>query len=204
MHGMRPQSILILLSCILLLVWAGCKKGKQYPTAPAPPTVKDPPPKAMQVAKGAADDDDDDDYEDDEPAGSGVGTGGARGGNLGRGGSMEAIAPARPRARVLTINGHPGGPKAEVFNAVTTNAMPNAAPCFAKAVSGGRTVSVVVRMTVGNSGSVESSTAVSGDKDPTLRKCLCDVVKRLTFPAFKGPKVTKNIPFTAVGGVPRQ
>lgn len=196
---------MILLSCILLLVWAGCKKGKQYPTAPAPPTVKDPPPKAMKVVKGADDDDDDDDdYDDDDPGGSPARTGRSRSGNLGGGGSMAAIVPARPRARVATINGHPGGPKAEVFNAVTTNAMPNAAPCFAKAVSGGRTVSVVVRMTVGNSGSVESSQAVSGDKDPTLRKCICDVVKRLTFPAFKGPKVTKNIPFTAVGGASGQ
>lgn len=112
------------------------------------------------------------------------------------------VAPARPAGgRIRTINGHPGGPKAEVFNAVTTNAMPNAAPCFAKAVSGGRTVSVAVRMIVGNSGAVESATAVSGDQDPVLRKCLCGVVKRLTFPAFEGPKVTKNIPFTAVGGV---
>ena len=68
-------------------------------------------------------------------------------------------------------------------------------------MGGGRTVSVVVRMTVGNSGAVVAATAVSGDKDPALRKCVCDVVKRLTFPAFEGPKVTKSIPFTAVGGL---
>jgi len=195
---MRPQSILILLGCVLLLAAAGCKKSQQYPTAPAPPTIKAPPPGPMKVV--AADDDDDlDDDDDDDGEDENIRrTPMGRLNNLGRGQAAPAITV--PRTRVLTINGHPGGPKAEVFNAVTTNAMPNAAPCFAKSVSGGRTVSVVVRMTVGNSGSVEEAKAVSGNTDPALRKCLCDVVRRLTFPAFKGPKVTKSVPFTAVGG----
>jgi len=198
---MRPQSILILVGCILVLGAATCRKGKQYPSAPAPPTIKDPPPRPMKIVQ-AGDDDDDDDIDDDDD--DVADTARARS-SLGRGTSpAPVVTPPRPRPmRVLTINGHPAGPKAEVFNAVTTNAMPNAAPCFARHVSGSRTVSVVVRMTVGNSGAVEESTAVSGDPDPTLRKCVCDVVKRLTFPAFKGPKVTKNIPFTAVGGVSR-
>ncbi len=199
---MRPQNILILLGCVLLLALTGCKKGKQYPTAQAPPTIKDPPPKPMKVVPG--DDDDDLDDDDDGDGDDDIAPSASRGrhSNLKRGGSPSALNPARPSmVMVRTINGHPGGPKAAVFNAVTNNAMPNAAPCFAQSVSGGRTVSVVVSMTVGNSGAVEEAKAVSGDKDPTLRKCLCGVVKRLTFPAFKGPKVTKSVPFTAVGGV---
>jgi len=207
---MSQQNTLILLCCVLLLALAGCKKGKQYPTAQAPPTIKDPPPRPMNVA--GQDDDDDDDLDDDDDGEDDDGeddddnaprTARSRHRNLSMGrASMSAMNPARPPvAMVRTINGHPGGPKAEVFNAVTSNAMPNAAPCFAQAVSGGRTVSVVVRMTVGNSGAVQEAKAVSGDQNPTLRKCLCGVVKRLTFPAFKGPKVTKSVPFTAVGGI---
>jgi outer membrane biosynthesis protein TonB len=193
---------LILPCCVLLLAAAGCGKSDQYPSAPALPTVKAPPP-GPSKAVGVNDDDEfeDDDEEGDDENVSPTGTGRTR--NLGRGRPMAAaVVGARPVPKQTgTINGHPGGPKAAVFNAVTNNAMPNAAPCFAKSVSGGGTVSVVVRMTVGNSGSVEKSEAVSGDKDPTLRKCLCDVVRRLTFPAFKGTKVTKTIPFTAVGGL---
>jgi hypothetical protein len=145
-------------------------------------------------------DDDDDDDGDDEGERPTARPGGLR--NLGRGATAApgAITP-RPVPRVQTINGHPKGPKAAVFNAVTNNAMASAAPCFTPHVAGGRTVSVVVRMTVGRSGSVQEATAVSGDESPTLRKCLCDVVRRLTFPAFEGPKVTKSIPFTAVGGL---
>ncbi len=204
---MSPQSILILLGCILALGSTGCKKGKQYPTAQAPPTIKDPPPKPMKVVADDSDDDlDDDDDDDDDDVGT-VRTGGtrrSRTANLGRDSNARAMAPMVIRAsRIQTINGHPKGPKASIFNAVTNNAMPNAAPCFAKAVSGGRTVSVVVRMTVGNSGAVQSAKAVSGDRDPALRKCLCDVVKRLTYPAFEGPKVTRSIPFTAVGSASR-
>lgn len=193
---------MILLGCVLLLAAAGCGKSDQYPSAPAPPTIKAPPP-GPSKAVGVDDDDDldDDDEEGEDQNASSTGKGGVR--NLGRGRAMAAAGVgARPGpVRTGTINGHPGGPKAAVFNAVTNNAMPNAAPCFAKRVSGGGTVSVVVRMTVGNSGSVEKAEAVSGDKDPTLRKCLCDVVRRLTYPAFKGSKVTKTIPFTAVGGL---
>ncbi len=200
---MSQQNTLILLCCVLLLALAGCKKGKQYPTAQAPPTITDPPPRPMKVAGQDDDDDLDDDDDDEDDDDDAPVTGRSRHRNLSGGrASVSAMDPARPpMAMVRTINGHPGGPKAEVFNAVTSNAMPNAAPCFAKAVSGGRTVSVVVRMTVGNSGAVQEAKAVSGDQNPTLRKCLCGVVKRLTFPAFKGPKVTKSVPFTAVGGI---
>ncbi|MFH2005188.1 MAG: hypothetical protein ABI333_01245 [bacterium] len=193
---MWPQSTLILVSCILAFALPGCGKGKSYPTAPAPPTIKDPPPKPMKSAMRDDDGDDDTgDPDDDEPRRP------SRRrvlSNLSTGGVAPRIPPPMSQA-ASTINGHPQGPKAEVFNAVTNNAYSRAAPCFAAQGGGGTTVASV-RMTVANSGAVAEVEVTAGPKAEAFRKCLQGVVKGLTYPAFKGPKVTKTINFTAVTG----
>jgi len=96
-----------------------------------------------------------------------------------------------------TINAHPEGPKAEVFNAVVNNAYAGAARCLAAAV-GASSVSLQVKMVVAPSGVVETAEAVSGTEDAALRACVCGVVKALTFPPFKGPAVAQILPFTLV------
>jgi len=148
--------------------------------------------------KSAMTDDDDDDpddvYDDDEPRRRSRRRAVT---NLSMGG-VAPMVPTMGRAP-MTINGHPLGPKAEVFNAVTNNAYSRAAPCFAAHGSGGTTVAKV-RMTVANSGAVDEAVVTAGPKAEAFRKCLSKVVKGLFYPAFKGPKVTKTIAFTAVTG----
>jgi hypothetical protein len=194
MSGMWPQSILILVSCVLAMS-LGCGKGKSYPTAPAPKTIKDPPPKPMQSAMQDDDDDDSGDPDDDdEPLRPSRRR--ARN-NFSMGSVAPKVAPMGQAPR--TINGHPQGPKAEVFNAVTNNAYSRAAPCFAAHGAGGTTIASV-RMTVAPSGSVTEAVVTAGPKAEPFRKCISGVVKGLAYPAFKGPKVTKTINFTAVAG----
>lgn len=198
---MYRQSLSILLA---IGVAAGCDEGKRYPTAPAPKTLKVAPMKAAPIMAMDADDDDDTDDDDGapmrrrDPSSAGMGTTFVGSGS--GAGSAPDMAPGmdapRPGA-VASINGHPEGPKAEVFNAVVNNAFANALGCFAKATSD-QTLAFRVKMTVGNGGTVDEATVVSGPPMKPVRDCLEGVVKRLTFPPFKGPPVTQTIPFAAV------
>ncbi|MDY0000133.1 MAG: hypothetical protein RBU30_02435 [Polyangia bacterium] len=187
----------------LPLVLGGCDDTQKYPTAPAPKTLKVAPMAAMgSMASGS--ESEDDEGEDDEGEGSprpvpepmagaaqGLGVGAPQGS-----GGEPALAPGAG-GQVATINGHPQGPRAEVFNAVVNNAFSSALSCFEKA-SANQTLVFRVQMTVGNEGSVEEAKVVSGPELEDVRSCLVGVVKRLTFPSFQGPKVSQTIPFAAV------
>lgn len=193
---MRPQNVLILIGCVLGSTFGACGKGKSYPTAPAPETLKQSP---MNVMKATGDDIDLDDYDDsdvDTPRPSS---------RKSTGRTTARSQPGRPmgvrsQAPVMTINGHPKGPLAAVFNAVVNNAYTQAASCFANlpAKATSQTVAVRIRMTVINSGAVEKAAVLSGPKNKTLRSCLSGIVKGLTFPPFQGPKVSQTVPFTMV------
>lgn len=193
------------LSVVLLSMLAmGCDDSKRYPTAPAPKTLKIAPMAAMP----ATDPDEDDELDEDDDEGPkrrrnpSTGAGGSTtpvtlGGG---GGPAWEVGNGRHRAQPSqqgTINGHPQGPRAEVFNAVVNNAFSSALGCFAQATTD-QTMAFRVRMTVGNEGVVEESRVVEGPPIPKVRSCLEGVVKRLTFPAFQGPKVTQTVPFAAV------
>ncbi len=186
---MTRQSWLILLIFLL----SACDSGKQYPTAPAPKTLHvKPAPDRRPKPMDSDDDDDDDDFDDEDDAPRAMAP---TPGSVRPGGTMMATR-ARP-AGPKTINGHPQGPRAEVFNAVVNNAMRQASTCFA-AEPAGQTLSFRVQMTVGNSGSVDQAVVTAGPSKPKIRTCLVKVVKALTFPPFKGPKVTQTLPFTAI------
>jgi hypothetical protein len=193
---MRRQSYLILAGC---LVMAGCGESKSYPTAPAPKTlkVKPPPPKRPMTAEDPDDEDDEDIDDGESPP--------RRRPNVGSTVAAGTMGPVtgNPMAGMpaQTINGHPEGPRAEVFNAVTANAYGQAASCFANQPTG-QTSTYRVRLTVGNTGSVELAQVIAGPQVEAVRACLVRVVKRLTFPPYKGPKVTQTIPFTAIRQAP--
>lgn len=192
-----------LLVVVMAVASGGCDDSKRYPTAPAPKTLKITPMSATPtMAPGADDDDDVDDDDGDvapmrrpDPASGPRRVGG--GANLGGGIEPGAPLTGGGAGSTASINGHPKGPKAEVFNAVVNNAFANALACFAKATSD-QTLSFRVQMTVGNQGAVEEAKVVSGPELEEVRTCLLGVVQRLTFPPFEGPKVSQTIPFAAV------
>lgn len=99
-----------------------------------------------------------------------------------------------------TINGHPEGPKAEVFNAIINSAFPRVGRCFANQASKLRPGRNALRvdLTVANDGSVKSATVSAGISNSAVRSCVRSVVKNLKFPAFKGSEVKQSVPFTYV------
>jgi hypothetical protein len=183
----RSWSWLIAFVPVLALLVGACKDTQKYPTAPAPKTITaPPPPEPMAPMAPAADDD----GEEDPPGPGAPGTGTPPGTPL-----PAMTGPAEPPR---TINGHPEGPKAEVFNAVVNNAYAGAARCLASAAGASGSLSLQVKMVVAPSGVVETAEAVGGAEDPTFRACVCGVVKALTFPPFKGRPVSQVLPFTLV------
>ena len=110
---------------------------------------------------------------------------------------------ARPRSRARaapTINGHPKGPRAEVFNRVVQSAFPRVQACFVARLAAiqAKAPSIQVHIEVGNSGRVVQARVVGGVTDPQLRRCVLDVFRSLRFPRFEGPAVSQTIPFTLV------
>jgi hypothetical protein len=192
MSAMRWNRPWLLWGCALLLLVPGCKQGKSYPTAPAPKSIQAPPPPEPMAAMATEEDEDDDapasmqpQARSDEPSGEGDPSPPARAGDPGAG------------DRPATINGHPEGPKAEVFNAVMNNAFGAAARCLTgPAATGDGPSALQVQVEVGPSGQVEKAEVQGGAENPSLRACVVGVVKGLTFPPFKGPKVVQTVPFS--------
>jgi hypothetical protein len=172
----------------------GCDSGKQYPTAPAPKTLDVKPPGPRPDPAPDEDLDDDEDLDEGGSDTRRIRRGGRR---LPRGPSVRVRERPRPGQGPKTINGHPKGPRAEVFNAVVNNAMASASRCFATEPAG-RTLSFRVKMTVANAGTVKAAKVTAGPNKPAIRKCLVGVVKALSFPSFEGDEVSQTIPFTAI------
>lgn len=96
-----------------------------------------------------------------------------------------------------SINGHPNGPKAEVFNAVVNSAFPRVSSCFQAQMDNlkGDQPSVRVRITVANSGEVSEASVVGGTDNASVRSCTLSALKSLRFPAFEGRPVSQVVPF---------
>jgi hypothetical protein len=186
----RSWPWLVALLPALTLLGGACKETKKFPTAPAPKTITAPPPPEPMAAMAPVADDGE---EDPPPAPRGPGPSGSL---TPPGTPLPPMTG--PAEAVRTINGHPEGPKAEVFNAVVNNAYGGAARCLASAAGTNASVSLQVKMVVVPSGVVETAEVVAGAEDAALRGCLVGVVKALTFPPFKGPNVTQTLPFTLV------
>lgn len=184
-----------------LLVFAynqGCKDEPRYPTAKAPPTLKN---ISKNRAKAADQDDDDDDEGPSRPYDRAHRPPTHRP-QESRGKPARSTAETGARARSFTlqgartINGHPKGPKAEVFNAVMNSVMPRVARCFQdQADNLGDKSFVNVRLRVARNGRVGETTVVSGTSNPKVRSCVTSAIKGLVFPVYEGPEVTQVVPF---------
>jgi hypothetical protein len=178
---------------VALIGLVGCKEEKKYPTAKAPPTLKN----INRPASADDDDADDDDDDDDEPV-------------------RRPTTPRPPTARnkatgsggkhvftrkgPVSINGHPKGPKAEVFNAVLNSVFPRVTTCFqneADRLQGDRP-SIRVRIKIANSGAVSESSVVGGTDNAAVRSCVVSALKGLKFPSYQGRQIGQVVPFTYV------
>jgi hypothetical protein len=192
MTGMRWIRPRLLWGCALVFLVPACKQGKSYPTAPAPKSIKAPPPPERVAGMDAEEDDAEETPEPTRPL---VGSDGPAG--KGDPAPPSRASDPRPGEPPTTINGHPEGPKAEVFNAVMNNAYGAAARCLTgPAASGDGPSSLQVQVEVGNSGQVTKVAVIGGSENAALRSCVTAVGKALPFPPFKGPVVVQTLPLT--------
>jgi len=188
---------------------AGCKKGPSVPTESAPATLTNVNVAALTAKKKPELDDQDDEDEPDEPndqntpkvrprpqwslgATTSPDTKVAMAPDMGPKTYHGTLAP--------TINGHPKGPKAAVFNRIINATFPRINACFAariQAMPTGRS-SIQVRLVVGNNGKVKSTAVAGGIADQAVRSCVTRVLSSTVFPAYQGPEVSQVVPFTFV------
>lgn len=206
------------LSVLALLVFgagiaglSGC--GKEPPTSTAPPTLKNINVEEINKKNAQEDEDfnddldddlDDDDLDDDDGSGpiinprfSRSGPGGDKGARKAGGPGAKKGGPSHSQEFAPTINGHPKGPKADVFNAVINSSFPRVNRCFAAQMSkmGPGRKSMKVRIVVSNSGSVKAAKVVSGMNNGAVRSCILNTMKSLKFPSYEGSEVKQVVPF---------
>ena len=181
----------------ILLGLAACKDKAKYPTAKAPPTLKNinRPPVDDEGDEG----DDDDEGGDEEPAARRTARGPSPGTARTRPGVKKAPMVFSAKG-TKTINGHSKGPKAEVFNAVLNSVFPRVSDCFQSQLDRlkGDRPSLSIRVKIVNSGAVSEATVVGGTDNASVRSCAVTALKSLRFPAYQGRPISQVVPFTLV------
>jgi outer membrane biosynthesis protein TonB len=177
----------------------GCKD--KPPTSTAPPTLTN----INRENLGGGETSDDEEYLDDDELDEPVGrprfrpmTRGSS--NLKTPSGKKPGRPAHTGRKAATINGHPQGPKAEVFNAVINSAFPRASRCFARQtgrLKPGRNT-LKIQISVSREGSVESARVTSGISNEDVRSCVTRVMRSLKFPSYEGKEISQSIPLTYV------
>ena len=179
----------------VLLGLCGCKDKPKYPTAKAPPTLKN-------INRPAADDEGDDGEDDIDEGGDETPT--ARGSVSGprhstRPGAKKGLTVFAAKG-AKTINGHAKGPKAEVFNAVLNSVFPRVSDCFQSQLDKlpGERPSIRIRVRIANTGKVSEATVVGGTDNASVRSCTVTALKSLKFPAYQGRPISQVVPFTLI------
>ncbi|MCD6499491.1 MAG: AgmX/PglI C-terminal domain-containing protein [Deltaproteobacteria bacterium] len=184
----------------------GCQKGPSVPTESAPATLTNVNIAALTAKKKPELDDQDDEDEPDDQDRPKVRPRprwsiGAKTSPDAKAAMAPGMGPKTYHGTLApTINGHPKGPKAEVFNRIINATFPRINSCFAariQAMPTGRS-GIQVRIVVGNNGRVKSTTVAGGIADQAVRSCVTRVLSSTVFPAYQGPEVNQVVPFTFV------
>lgn len=115
-------------------------------------------------------------------------------------GEDETPAHSYGESFAPTINGHPRGPRAEVFNKVINSSFPRVNGCFAARMHDldpGEN-SLRVKIGVSNSGRVTQAEVVSGIDNAAVRSCVVDTLRSLQFPSYEGREIEQVVPFKFV------
>jgi hypothetical protein len=192
---------LLMIGCML----AAC--GKEPPTSKAPPTLTNVNIQKLQKKSDDIEDDLDDDFDDKPKKRSGP----ILNPRFSDDSTSSKTTPsekrklggvARPHSQDFapTINGHPKGPKAEVFNGIINSSFPRINQCFANQMDELRSGknSIQVKLTISNSGSVKETNIVAGINNSEVRSCVVETLRSLSFPAYEGNEVKQIVPFTFV------
>lgn len=181
--------------------------GKEPPTSKAPPTLTNVNIQNLQKESDDTEEDFDDDFDDKPKRKSGpiLNPRFSDDGTSSKTNSSEKKKPggvARLHSQDFapTINGHPKGPKAEVFNGIINSSFPRINQCFASQINELRSGknSIQVKLAISNSGSVKETSVVAGINNSEVRSCVVETLRSLSFPAYEGKEVKQIVPFTFV------
>ncbi len=183
--------------------------GEDPPTEKAPPTLTNVNIDELQQRR----EDPEEYFEDDDHRGERVRTTGpilnpqfgdsspsAAGRPKTRGGEDETPAHSYGESFAPTINGHPRGPRAEVFNKVINSSFPRVNGCFAAQMHNIDPGEHALRVKIGvsNAGRVTQAEVISGIDNAAVRSCVVDTLRSLQFPRYEGNEVEQEVPFRFV------
>ncbi len=181
--------------------------GKEPPTSKAPPTLTNVNIQELQKESEDIDEIEEDDFDDKPKRKSGPilnprFSDDSTSSKANPSEKRKSGGVTRPHSQNFapTINGHPKGPKAEVFNGIINSSFRRINQCFANQINKLRTGknSIQVKLTISNSGSVKETSVVAGINNSAVRSCVVETLRSLSFPAYEGNEVKQIVPFTFV------